>query len=258
MLNRTLLIAAALVTAAAATAKTEPNSFLNRTANTHSALMSQIKTDSVVMGRFTRHFGMTSDQVTNYFSQLRAGVLKQDGVYLVYNCDDRTEEIRAKVIFYKKGTPVWEDSNGVPILKMSCANPMVRGTDDLLAVVEPEVSAQPVGELRGTEAVPTPQAVIAPEVETEILATDIEVSASALPIAGLAPALPAAAAVGSSAAAFSPALLIPLAAGATLLTDTGTGSTSNPGPPPVPEPGTMLALAAGGAFMAARRRKKNA
>jgi hypothetical protein len=247
-MNRISIVLAAAALTGAAIAKPEPNAFLSRSANTHQALMAQVKSDAKVMSRFTRHFGMTSEQVVTYFSGLRAGTLEQDGVYLVYNADDQTDEIRAKVISYKKGTKVWEDANGQPILKMSCANPMVRGTDDLLAVVSPEVEANPVSELRSVEADPSPVSVVTPESQSEIFPTELEASAAALPITAAAPSIPA---IAGSAARFNSALLLPLL-GAAFVTQRGGNSGRNP----VPEPTTLLVIGAGAALAAARSRRK--
>ncbi len=243
------LLAAALVAACAfGFARSEPNSFLSKSAWTHEALMSQVKTDSKVMNRFTRHFGMTKQEVVDTLGRLRAGTLRQDGVYLVYNCND-DEEIRAKVIFYKKGTKVWEDSNGTPILKMSCANPMVRGTDDQLAVLDPEVV--PSDNLRPVSIVSngTP----AGDVETDIVAVEPDSSAQVLGPASVAIPAIASSAIAAP-AAFNPLVLTPLAGLGLIKTSTGPGD-ENP-PPPVPEPATMILLGAGAAAMAVRKAKQ--
>lgn len=250
---RFLLAAALVATCALGFARSEPNSFLSKSAWTHDALMTQVKTDPKVMSRFTRHFGMSKPEVIDTLGRLRAGTLRQDGVYLVYNCNDN-EEIRAKVIFYKKGTKVWEDSNGTPILKMSCANPMVRGTDDQLAVLQPEVT--PSDNLRPVSVVA--DGVPAGEVETDIVAVEPDSSAQVLGAAAVAiPAIGTSSVVG--AAAFNPLLLAPLA-GLGLVRTSSDGDTTPPvappPPPPVPEPATMLLLGAGLGAMAVRKARK--
>ncbi len=105
----------AVALSASATAQTEPNSFLMKPAPTHAALMQQIKSDEVVMNRFMRHFGMTREEVIEYFSGLKLSTIKESGPYLVYNTPE-TGEIRARVLYYKKGTKVWVDSTGNYIL----------------------------------------------------------------------------------------------------------------------------------------------
>lgn len=245
---RFLLAAALVATCALGFARSEPNSFLNKSAWTHEALMTQVRTDPKVMSRFTRHFGMTQPEVIDTLGRLRAGTLKQDGVYLVYNCNDN-EEIRAKVIFYKKGTKVWEDANGTPILKMSCANPMVRGTDDQLAVLQPEVT--PSDNLRPVSIVAN--GAPAGEVETDIVAVEPDSSAQVLGAAAVAiPAIGTSSVVG--AAAFNPLVLAPLAGLGLIRTGTSPGDETPP--PPVPEPATMLLLGAGAAAMAVKKAKQ--
>lgn len=250
---RFLLAAALVATCAFGFARSEPNSFLSKSAWTHDALMTQVKTDAKVMSRFTRHFGMSRAEVIDTLGRLRAGTLRQDGVYLVYNCNDN-EEIRAKVIFYKKGTKVWEDANGTPILKMSCANPMVRGTDDQLAVLQPEVN--PSDNLRPVSVVDDGAPV--GEVETDIVAVEPDSSAQVLGAAAVAvPAIGSSAVAG--AAAFNPLVLTPLAGLGLIRTNRDgdpTPPVSPPPPPPVPEPATMLLLGAAAGAMALRRAKQ--
>jgi hypothetical protein len=242
-----LMIAGVVMAAGSAFARPEPHAFLNKAAWTHSALMNQVRTDAQVMSRFQRHFGMNRTEVVNLLGSLRAGTLNQDGVYLVYNASN-DEEIRARVMFYKKGTKVWENAAGEPVLKMSCANPMVRGTDDQAAVLQ---TSTPIAEeIRPVEGVASGEAD--PEVLSETM--PVEVTQEAQPLAALTGAttvdIPLAEAVGRS--AFNPLYLTPLGAIPFIRRSNG----NEPAPPPVPEPGTMIALGAGAAFLAARRKAK--
>lgn len=244
---RFLLAAALVTTCAVGFARSEPNSFLNKSAWTHEALMNQAKTDAKVMDRFTRHFGLRKSEVISMLSALKAGALEQDGVYLVYNCSDQ-EEIRARVIFYRKGTKVWVDQNGTPVLKMSCANPMVRGTDDQLAVLQPEVSSS--DSLRPVESVEG-EGVTNAEVESQIIAVEPDSSAQAIGAAAVAvPAIASSAVVGG--AGFNALALAPLAGLGLIKT-----KSNEPAPPPVPEPATMVLLAAGMGALAVRKAKKS-
>ncbi|MCG9895346.1 MAG: PEP-CTERM sorting domain-containing protein [Fimbriimonadaceae bacterium] len=248
---KSLLIVGMAATAMVAFARTEPNSFLNRPANTHAALMNELRTDNSLMSRMTRHFGMTRRQVLDLAAGLRLGTLDRDGVYLVYNVNDN-EEIRARVMFYKKGTRVWENAAGEPILKVSCANPMVRGTDDQMAVLQ--VNNPMEADLRPTASLPTGDGVAQADLAQEIIpvAVDVapqQISADALPtVVSTIPSVP----VVSGSAGFNPLFLTPLA-GLALIDP---GNDRNPGPPPVPEPMTMLGLAAGIGALAARKRRK--
>lgn len=256
---KSILLVGAVLATSLCMARPEPNAFLNKPAWTHGELMTQLRGDSQVMSRMMRHFGMTREEILAMAQTLRAGALDRDGVYLVYNCHE-DEVIRARVIFYKKGTKVWEDASGKPILKMSCANPMVRGTDDQ-QILQTQNPGSPVTETR--PIVPQPEPPAPSEVEAAILPSQVEPSPIAAPAAMLPAAAVAsipAAAVTSAGAGFNPLFLAPLA-GLGLIrggSSGGTGGTTGdvPHPDPIPEPGTMLALGVGAAIYGARRRAK--
>ncbi|MBX3097125.1 MAG: PEP-CTERM sorting domain-containing protein [Fimbriimonadaceae bacterium] len=232
---------------AVATARTEPNSFLNRPASTAQALKTQLMADRQVMDRFMRHFGMTREQVLAMVSDLSLARLPQDGVYLVYNCSEN-EEIRARVMYYKKGTLVWVDRMGTPVLKASCGNPMVRGSDASgvqpgTATVAPTATAQT-------------RPMAAPGGETIVMSAEVEGAMPGLPEAspltfnaGAAPLAPTLSSNrGGGIGAFA---VLPLVGG--LLVSRGR---NNP-PPPVPEPTSMVALGLGATALVARRRRKS-
>lgn len=230
---------AAFVMVAVATARTEPNSFLNKPATTHAALMKQVQSDDQVMNRFMRHFGMSRPEVIQYFSTLKLDTLTEDGVYLVYNVPE-SEELRARAIFYKAGTKVWVDQEGTIVLKESCGNPMVRGTDSTSVSMEQPVTANivaPAQELTVPQGTPV-------DFVTSTLPADVESSALAFPAA-----VPAdiASVISSGGGGFNPAFLLPVAA-IPFLVD------SNTQPEPIPEPMTMIALAAGAGLIARKRR----
>lgn len=231
---------AATMLVALASARTEPNSFLNKPVETHAALMKQISSDPQVMNRFMRHFGMTRDEVINYFNTLKLDTLKSDGVYLVYNVPE-SEEIRARAIFYKKGTKVWVDQQGTLVLKASCGNPMIRGTDSSSVTVESPIEAA-VAPVTATAVVPEGVGI---DPVAQSLPMDVESSALAFPAAAPADITQF---TRSSGAVFNPAFLLPLAAVPFIIT------TDDP-PDSVPEPMTMVALAAGAGFIARKRRK---
>lgn len=223
-------------------ARTEPNSFLNRPANTLPALKAQLAADRQVMDRFMRHFGMTREQVMTMVSDLKLARLPQDGVYLVYNCSDN-EEIRARVMYYRRGTLVWVDAMGTPVLKASCGNPMVRGSDrgmqPTTATVVPTVTSEtrPMASAGG---------------ETMVMSATVDSTLPGIPEAsplafnaGGAPVVPQLAR-GSGSGVFA---LAPLAALGFI------GSRDRNPPPPVPEPTTFVALGIGAAVMAARKRR---
>jgi hypothetical protein len=234
-------IIAVIIVSAFATARTEPNSFLNKKADSHSALMSQIQNDDQVMNRFMRHFGMTRSEVVAYFNTLKLDTIKEDAVYLVYNVPE-SEEIRARAIFYKAGTKVWVDPQGNLVLKASCGNPMVRGTDSTTVNVQQTV-AQSI--LEPNPTVPTPQGSAADFV-VNTLPTDVESSALAFPASTPLDVLSTSSAGGG----FNPAFLVPAAAIPFIIRDG-----DNP-PDVIPEPATMVALGVGAAALVARKRRQ--
>lgn len=244
MTNKSVLVGlVGLALASTAMARTEPNSFLNRPANSHPALMKQLTEDEQVMDRFMRHFGMTRQEVLAMASNLQMARLPQDGVYLVYNVSPQ-EEIRARVMFYKKGTLVWVDSMGRPVLKVSCANPMVRGTDDgsnpLTATIAPTPTeaVRPLSSDLGETIYMTNEAdVVLPGVP----------EASPMEFMSMAPEAPAMIRSSSSSSFLS---LIPLAGG--IILSRNRGGKENP----VPEPTTMIVM--GGAVAAAAMRRRRA
>ncbi len=230
-----------LALASSAVARTEPNSFLNRPANSHPELMKQLSEDEQVMDRFMRHFGMTRQEVLAMASNLQMARLPQDSVYLVYNVSPQ-EEIRARVMFYKKGTLVWVDPMGRPVLKVSCANPMMRGTDDgsnplttTIAPTSTEVVRPLSGELGETIIMTNEADVVLPGVP----------EASPMEFMSMAPEAPG---LVRSSSSFGFLSLIPLAGGIILSRNNRGGEN------PVPEPTTMIVM--GGALAAAAMRRR--
>jgi hypothetical protein len=153
----------------------EPNAFLDDPANTTEQLVAQVRSNPTVADRFMRHYATTKDQVIEYFSTLQPSTLRQAGEYIVYNCLP-TGRIRSKATKLKAGTPVWVDSQGVPVLKRSCGNPMIWKLDKVpepvtlgevdvpmapieMSLLEPDTFA-PTDELAAMEDLVPPDAVV--------------------------------------------------------------------------------------------------
>ena len=235
---------AALLTLAAisgqAVAQPEPNAFIGKPTPTIESLLAHVQADAVVMSRFMRHFGMTSEEVVAYLGSLKRGKIREDGAYLIYNTPE-SGEIRARVLFYRKGTAVWMDEAGRYILKLSCGNPMIRGTDyrpaddpeginmksmtDVRQLVTDPPTGVDVGTLTGTVVPPVPPETAAITFTTDPPMDPVFTEQILAPVA----------------------LLIPYTAG--IMVSTGQ---------PIPEPGSMLALGFGIASFAAMRRRKKA
>lgn len=225
--------------ATAAQARTDQNSFLNKPANSLPALLDQIKTDKQVGSRFMRHYGMEKGELLDMVSKFKLGRLPSDGVYVVYNVPT-WEEVRARALMMKKGTLVWTDQDGTPMLKASCGNPMTRGTDIGLAVASPGVTLAPTAELRDLVVMSVPDTAFIDEAPS--LAAPTPVDVSALDIVPVAPVIPPIATTGIS------GLIIPITAG--LLLGLNRGDT-----PPIPEPCTLVIVGGAVASLVARRRR---
>ncbi|MCW5937795.1 MAG: hypothetical protein KIT11_10880 [Fimbriimonadaceae bacterium] len=217
----------------------EPNSFLVRPANNVPSLVKQCKEEPLVMGRFMRHFGMTQDEVMKLLTSLRPGTLKETGPYLVYNSPD-SGEVRSRVMYFKKGMPVWEDADGRPILRTRCGNPMVRGTD-LVSQANP---VKP-----GLVGVAAPgQAVSIAMPDSSLMAAETGLTLPPLPESGpmaLVSVAPPLVPVGTSNSGLG--WLVPVLGGFAL--GFRGGDT-----PPIPEPGLMIAATVGLVTMVSRRR----
>lgn len=178
--------------------RAERNAFLNKRVRTHAQLMRQVERDDVVMDRYMRHFGMTRKQVIDLFSGLHLSKTKEDAVFLVYNVPE-SGELRARSIFYKKGTKVWADPTGKPVLKASCGNPLVRGTDKVdqpvLADLEPGQEAQPDLTALAQAGDTVPSDLVAMEAPADLEAAPAELGEFLLPglpatVPGVVPGVP--------------------------------------------------------------------
>lgn len=108
----------------AATAAVPRGAFIRRPVQNVPDLVAHVKQDPIVMDRMVRHFRMSPGQITTYFSSLHMAKLAKDGVYLVFNVH-ADNVLRGRYFKLKKGTMVFADSTGRPILKKECGNPMV-------------------------------------------------------------------------------------------------------------------------------------
>jgi hypothetical protein len=221
-----------------------PNSFIKKPTPTIDALVDHASKDPEVMSRYMRHFGMTREEVISFLKGLRRGEIKEDGAYLVYNTPE-SGEIRARVLFQRKGTPVWIDSAGNYIIKVDCGNPMMRGSDYAKVDQTETIAMETMTEVRELFVAQPPGISTTSVTATTVVPPIPEYDA--ITIAEIAPAQPA----EVSGQAIAPlALLIPFTGGL-LLSGGGGGSQ------PIPEPASMIALGLGvGGYIVARRRRK--
>ncbi|MBL8040687.1 MAG: PEP-CTERM sorting domain-containing protein [Chthonomonas sp.] len=274
-----LLIAA--ITMGVGWAKVPPNSYLIYTVDTVPDLIAQIKKYPVVSDRFERHFGMTQDEIVDYFKTLRLSKITKAGVYTVYNVPATTGELRSQQHALKAGYRVWVNEDGKPILVHVCGNPMTRGPRVVAAensLLEGITTANPEDGISNSGSMDVANsgsmdqatlAMITPQEPT--LPKEQEVAAVYVPAAG-----PVAVSHIAPGAIFAPALAI---LGGILAMPRGgsdnpvvningnngnNGNTDgggngdnggNGGNNAVPEPGTIVVLTLGAGMLAARRKK---
>ena len=223
-------------------AQTEPGSFVKKPAHTIDSLVSQVERDPVVADRFMRHFRMSKAEVVEYLRGLHLARLEKSGSYIVYNVH-ADGVIRARVFELKKGTMVFADADGRPILKKNCANPLWQpGFEN--PPVPNSVPATPV--LRPGDYEPT----------DVMVATEIEAPPFVVPSPETTPPGPMTPNRETGIVSGGGQSLIPLLLlGALATTSFGGGKDC---PPPIPEPMTMLAFGIPAAAVMLRRRKKPA
>lgn len=235
-LSHRIFLIAGLISVVGAAEAMPTGAFLRKPAYKVSDLISAVRTDPIVADRYVRHFRMNKAQLVEYFSTLSLSKLDIGGAYTVYNVHDSV--LRSRVLNLKKGTLVFSDSSGRPILQQVCGNPMVWRIPPIAA--EPIVSNPASGDVTTVVDEGTAVVVAAPIAEPGVA----EVPVIPPPPPMIPPTVTRRNDMGL--------LLIPLVLGVgalTLLQD-------DDDCPPVPEPATMTALVVGGAALLKRRKKK--
>ncbi|MFQ3549963.1 MAG: DUF6777 domain-containing protein [Armatimonadota bacterium] len=220
-------------TAVFAAQKTPPGSFLKWRASTVEELVSQVRKDPTVQARFANHYGKPADLIASNLEQtLTLVTLKQPTTVTAwYVSKNNTVKSKKKVL--PKGTLVFADQNGNPVLEWSCGNPLGKSLPEEVVIetkgIEEEVL--PIGpEVVAATAVVAPPGLIE---SIPALATEPIVAA---PLAGeiIAPAV----------TAFPPLAIGGLLGGLLAFAGSaggGGGTTLTV----IPEPSSMLALLTG-------------
>jgi hypothetical protein len=99
-----------------------PRSFLNKPVKTIPDLIKQINEDPVVAKRFMLHYGLNKDELIGYIKTFKLDTLKEAGTYKVYHVDSKYT-IGSREMKFPKGTPVFVDAMGRPIMFRVCGNP---------------------------------------------------------------------------------------------------------------------------------------
>ncbi len=156
--------------------RTPPGSFVNHRVASVAQLVQQVRKDSVVRLRYAKHFGISAQTVADYFSKnLKLVSLKKPLRATVWYVG-KNGVVHTKTKLLPKGTAVFVDRLGRPVIIWSCGNPLVK---KLLKPVEEKVTAK--APPQGT-AVPEPvEEVMAPPPGTEP-PTTIEELVKAAPV----------------------------------------------------------------------------
>ena len=242
-MNKLGAVATVVTLSGIAVARPELNAFINKPANSIPELIAQIKADKQVADRFMRHFSMTKQEVVEFVSSLRLGTISKSGYYTIYSAPENGI-LKAHVSFFKKGTPVFVDSDGNAVLRVKCANPFVVGkAPGITAKANIQDTITTANEMSITAGI-----VSAPnsEIEASIpavpeISEDLTDGSLALGVVPTPPVTSSSGFLGS------------------LLGVGGAVSVMNkpPEPDPVPEPTSMVALSLG-ALALLRKKKKTA
>lgn len=265
MQARLPLVVISVALAASAISRTELNSFLNRPAATSSQLVRQLKTDRVVADRYMRHFAMSKSQLVDLFSHLSVRAIAKAAHFEVYNVPSNGV-LRMRHLLFGKGTKIWVDALGKPILKVSCGNPLTKGPNSPVALSEDDspVQSVPVEDFRPIlvenapivieEQLPVAMAMEPPTPEIVVTEVPIEEPPTVGPTTiGEAPVIIAPAPTSNFFTILPSAIIsiLPIISG----NSNNIPPPIPPGPPVVPEPGSWIAIVGGCAMLAITRRK---
>ncbi|MBS1717505.1 MAG: hypothetical protein JSS72_07215 [Armatimonadetes bacterium] len=238
-----------------------PNSFLRKPVKSTSQLVAQVNSDSEVRDRYLRHFGMTRRELSNYFAELHATVMKQDAYSLVYNVPV-SGLIRVRRLKLHKGEVVLVDTKGNRVIRGLCGNPLTLGPKRVVSV---PVEAHILGNLHDMN-IPDADNFVA-ENAPEATSNDEPAMAQMMPdnpptdTPTDTPLHEAPQTITSNPRPGFPIGLFGLPIIGLLhhggSSGGGSGPPDNPGnpPPPVPEPAPFLILAGAAAYLIATKRR---
>lgn len=240
----------------------EHNSFLKKPVFSRQQLLDQYRADAEVRARYAAHFKVKSSRIDDYFETLRLAPLPVGKRYLAYNVDPKTKKVGRRLLFFPKGTLVFVDAKGKPVLKRSCGNPMVSyvpaAGKTAIAFVPQKEEEESIAAVapQTTETTPATEEEIAMVPETPVVETPVQPVQPAQPIQpepiAPTPEFPPAVILASGGALGS---LLPVAiVGAVAGVAGATGPRGDT--PVVPEPATMTIMAVGAGMSLYRKRRK--
>lgn len=227
-----------------------PDAFLAFQVESTDELVAVLKTNPTLRKRYAKHFGVSEAEVVDFIKRslvpYRLPADRQVNTYGVTKTG-RIYPVRTRL---KKGTRVWANRSGVPILKWLCANPLTNRLPGT-RIASPKVSRPPqVAQVRPVRSL-TPSvetAAIPPTIISENFTPPIFASETGLEGTGIGNVAPIIPAGGASGVHFplgglAAAAFVPIA----FRGSGGGGSTPvvPRAPDTIPEPGTLVLLAGG-------------
>lgn len=211
-----------------------PGSFLKEPAYTPQDLSRMIQQDKVVALRYSKHFGMSPEELAKYVeTYTSAKNLTHSHRYVVFYIG-KNGKITSRARLIKAGTRVLINWKGEPIMDLRCGNPFTKELPKRPAVAQkpqpPPATAQPVASQPVAQVEPAqPETVTAVPVETKVL--DV-------PPAELPPPIPPQVITETKVTSF----ILPALVGAGAIGALSGGGGSSP---VVPEPTSLVVLGLG-------------
>jgi hypothetical protein len=208
-------------------------------------LVAVLKTNSKLRQRYAKHFGVGEAEVVDYVKRALVPYrLPESRNVLTYGVT-RTGRIYAVRTRLKKGTRVWANRSGVPILKWLCANPLAQRLPGTRIASPIQHTPRPIAQAKGVEGLAPglENGMVPPTIVSENFTPPIFASESGLEGIGtgsVVPIVPPGIGTGAhfgfsglAAAAFVPVLI-------------RGGSAPPSNIEIIPEPGTVALLLSGG------------
>lgn len=236
-----------------------PDAFLRFQVESTDELVEVLRTNPTLRKRYAKHFGVSEAEVVDFVKRALVPYRLPEARAVTTYGVTKTGRIYAVRTRLKKGTRVWANRSGVPVLKWLCANPLTNRLPGTRITTAPKLSAPPkVAQVDTSRAVPPvleEGVPVVPELIPGESITPPVRAGSEIGGVGTGTVIPSIGG-GGGGLGLLPAAFVPL-----LFNNGGrSGTPTVLAPPPavIPEPGTMALLAGGGVplVIAAVRRKR--